>query len=530
MNTRKKKAPEHYAVLYARYSSDNQREESIDAQIRAIEKYASEKGYVIIRHYIDRAKSGTTDKRPEFQQMISDSHQYGYSTIICHKLDRFSRDRYQSAISKGILKKNGVKVLSVLENIDGSPESGIMEALFEAMAEYYSRNLSREIMKGMMENAYQSKFTGGTPPLGYDVNHETMKYVINEKEAESVKMIFDLYNQGYGYIQIVSVLNEKGYLTKKGKPFGKNSLYEILKNEKYAGVYVFNKTEARVSNQGRNYHNTKNEEDWIRIDGGVPPIVTKEEFEAAKAKMEKNKKRSGSFLAKEIYLLSGLIYCGECGHAFSGNSRGSGSKYTSYRCGKKVRSNQCKNKEVRKEYLENFVLDNLENFLFNEENIPALVKQLNQYMQSKKETDSTELIEMRKRLKDIDKKITNIVNAITNGCSESTFANKLKELEQQKSSIEFKMLEIEPNTPSVEITEDMLKTIFKSSKEFIKRKNIPECKKFIESYVDKVLVYSDRVEVTYKVASSFLSVKGFTITAKEKTAKLFKLYRKTVGL
>lgn len=158
------------AAIYARYSSDNQREESIDAQIRAIKAYAEREGHSIVKIYTDEAKSATTDNRPQFQQMIADSSSGFFDCVIVHKLDRFARDRYDSAIYKRKLKINGVSVLSVLENLDGSPESIMLESVLEGMAEYYSKNLAREVMKGMSETAYQCRHTGGTPPLGYDVD------------------------------------------------------------------------------------------------------------------------------------------------------------------------------------------------------------------------------------------------------------------------------------------------------------------------------------------------------------------------
>ena len=164
--------------------------------------------------------------------MITDSAKGLFDIVLVHKLDRFSRDRYDSAIYKKRLKKNNVRLCSVLERIDDSPESIMMESVLEGMAEYYSKNLGREIMKGMQETALQCKHTGGCTPLGYDLDSEK-KLVINEYEAEAVKIIFEMFADGYGYSAIISYLNEHGYTTKKGRIFGKNSLYEILQNEKY---------------------------------------------------------------------------------------------------------------------------------------------------------------------------------------------------------------------------------------------------------------------------------------------------------
>lgn len=152
------------AVAYPRYSSDNQREESITAQMRAIEEYCRQKGYVLVNSYPDEEKSATTDKRPNFQRMIKDSAKHLFDVVIVHKLDRFARNRYDSAHYKRILKRNGVRVESVLEHLDNSPESIVLESVLEGMAEYYSLNLAREVRKGMRENAEEGKHTGGYHP------------------------------------------------------------------------------------------------------------------------------------------------------------------------------------------------------------------------------------------------------------------------------------------------------------------------------------------------------------------------------
>ncbi|WP_455796468.1 recombinase family protein [Clostridium butyricum] len=208
------------AAIYARYSSDNQREESIEAQIRAINEFAERENIQIVKTYIDEARSATTDDRPQFLKMIKESELGLFDTLIVHKLDRFSRNRYDSAFYKKKLKDNNVRLISVLEHLDNSPESIILESVLEGMAEYYSVNLSREVMKGMRETALQCKHNGGLPPLGYDVAKDKT-YIINPNEAKAVKLIYELYSNGVGYNLILSRLNELGYKTKKGKFLGK---------------------------------------------------------------------------------------------------------------------------------------------------------------------------------------------------------------------------------------------------------------------------------------------------------------------
>ncbi|MDO5479729.1 MAG: recombinase family protein, partial [Clostridia bacterium] len=275
-------------ALYARFSSDNQRSESIDAQIRAMKAYCKQHNFVIVDTYVDEAKSATTDKRPAFQQMISDSANHGFDILLVHKLDRFARNRYDSAVYKRELKKNGVLVYSVLENLDDSPESIMMEAVLEGMSEYYSQNLARETMKGMRETALQCKHTGGKPPLGYDVDEVSKRLVINPEEAETVKIIFGMYSEGYGYSPILERLWKEGRKTKCGKDFAKNSLYSILTNPKYQGMYVFNRSSAKSIAGTRNTHSYKDDDEIIAIDGGCPEIVSKEIYDKVQKRITEN--------------------------------------------------------------------------------------------------------------------------------------------------------------------------------------------------------------------------------------------------
>lgn len=222
------------AVGYARFSSDNQRQESIDAQVRAIREYCSKKNYVLINTYEDAALTGTTDKRDAFLKMIADSKKGSFDVVVVHKLDRFSRDRYDSAYYKRELRKNKVQLNSVLENLDDSPESVIMEAVLEGMAEYYSKNLAREVRKGMKENALKCMSTGGAPPFGYSLTWEK-KFEINELEAEGVRIIFRRILEGKGFDTIIHELNSLGFKTRNGKPFAKNSISSIIRNEGITG-------------------------------------------------------------------------------------------------------------------------------------------------------------------------------------------------------------------------------------------------------------------------------------------------------
>lgn len=186
------------------------------------------------------------------------------------------------------MKTNGVTLRSVLENLSGSPESLILESLLEAMAAYYSQHLARESLKGLKENGYKCLYNGGIPPLGYDVDKETRRLVINEEETMIVRYIFGSYADGVGYNQIIRYLNANGYHSKRGKPFGKNSLRDLLRNVRYTGVYTYNMVQVKDSVGVRN-NKPKPKEEQIMIEGGIPAIIDKETFDIVQIQMQKNR-------------------------------------------------------------------------------------------------------------------------------------------------------------------------------------------------------------------------------------------------
>ena len=342
-------------ACYARYSTSMQREESISAQLRAMKKFCADNGWKIVGKYVDEAYSATTDKRPQFQQMIADSNKREFDIVLVHKLDRFARNRYDSSLYKQKLRKNGVKLCSVLERLDSSPESILLEGLLESINEFYSANLARESMKGMKENAYKCLFNGGCPGLGYDID-ESQHYVINEQEAKAVMLIFSMYLCDYSYQQIADALNADGFLTKIGKPFTRNSFIEILRNEKYTGVYIFNRSESKGYDNKRNSHRNKPPEEIIRIEGGIPAIISRETWAAAQKKRIAHMHRSRH--CNCVYLLSKLVVCGVCHHSMNGaiRLRPTLPSYHTYTCGTKKAD--CDNpKEIEKNSLEEYVIE-----------------------------------------------------------------------------------------------------------------------------------------------------------------------------
>ena len=418
------------AALYARYSSDNQRSESIDAQLRAMQNYCQQNHILIVETYIDEAKSATTDHRPSFQKMIADSKYHQFNIILVHKLDRFARNRYDSAVYKRELKKNGVSVYSVLENLDDSPESIMMESVLEGMSEYYSQNLAREVMKGMRETALQCKHTGGKPPLGYDLNTDG-KLIINQGEAEVVQQIFKMYLDNYSYSKMAEVLNKKGYRTKTGSLFRKNSFYSILRQEKYTGVYIWNRASAK-QNGMRNNHKSK---DQVRIQGGCPSIISRSDFEEVQKKMQERAHGKAESKARRYYMLGGkgFLQCGICGKSMTGTVRKShGKTYITYQC-PSHKAKQCETKEVRADRLNLIVAQQLAKFFFREDRLKDWEDLLRSDIRDDPENKS-----LKNRIKGIDKKMENILQNLEDVVSKA-LTKRLDELTRKKEELESKL-------------------------------------------------------------------------------------------
>ena len=278
-----------YAVIYARYSSDKQREESIKGQIEVCRKYAEDNGYEIIDTYIDRAKSAKTDDRPNFLKMIKDSTKKHFQAVIVYQLDRFSRNRYDSAKYKAILKRNGVTLYSANENISDNASGILLESVIEGISEYYSAELAEKVNRGMNVNAEKCLSNGGITPLGYKI--ENHKYVIDKQMAPIIKEIFEKYADGMTIKEICTDLNDRGIKKPNGTTFNKNSFNAILKNRKYLGIYIFK---------------------YIEKPGGMPQIIDEDLFNKVAERLNANRLAPARTRAKAEYLLTGKLFCGYC--------------------------------------------------------------------------------------------------------------------------------------------------------------------------------------------------------------------------
>lgn len=485
-------------VIYARYSSNSQRCESIDAQVSAAELFCSNHNIIVVDKYIDEAKTGTNDRRDSFRRMIADSAKKKFDVVVVHKLDRFSRDRYDSAIYQRELRKNGVTLRSVLENIDDTPESIILQSILEGMAQYYSANLGREVMKGQRQNAIRCKHNGGSAPLGYEVDPETRKLIVNEDTAKIVRLIFSMFADGHGYSTIIKELYDRGMHTKTGRNFNKNSLHDILTNEKYRGVYVFNKSSAKGPDGKRNSHKLKDPSEIIRVEGGCPAIIDNETFEAVNKRIEENK-HGYPRQAKEFYLLAGKVVCKECGKYMSGNYRIWGKHLdtlvVTYRC--LTPNYLCKNREINRDYLEWKVVELLEENIFNKKSLRRIKKNIEAYLDCDGNTNEDELASINLSLEKVNAELQNITDVIASGIVSTALKERLVSLEEEKAALTDKKasLELLPSrdTPTIDTA------LLLSQYEYFRLSpKSPQFKNFIQQFINKITVGNYTVYIDLK--------------------------------
>ena len=466
------------AVIYARYSpGGNQTEQSIEGQLRECYDYAKNHDITIIDTYIDRSISGKTDDREQFQKMIRDSDRLIFEAVLLYKMDRFARNRYDSAIYKARLKKNGVKVLYAKENIPDGPEGIILESLLEGMAEYYSAELSQKIKRGMIENAHKCHTTGGPAPLGYKVAPDKT-FVIDEEEAPIVQKMFTLYDQGVPIKDIHTMLNAMGLQTSTGSRFTKSSFHSIFKNQKYIGIY---------------------ESQGIITEGGIPAIVDKDLFDRVQARMKSNRHAPARGKAKVKYLLSGKLYCGHCGAGMIGESGTSktGAVHSYYTCANKKRFKTCKKKTVKKSWMEKLIVAETVRHILHPDKINAIAKKCIE-LQSKEVTEDNSLLLIKKQLSETKKAVSNLMTAIEQGIITKTTKARLAELEAAQESLE---LEIELHRLQPTLTEKQI--IFMLSQ--FQRETTDDLEKYnediINCFVSAVYMYDDKLYITYNLTN-----------------------------
>ena len=378
------------AVIYARFSSTKQREESIEGQIRECTAFADYRGFKIVGTYVDRAISGRSDHRPDFKRMIADSGRNKFDYVLVYQLDRFARNRYDSAVYKNKLKKNGVRVLSARENITDDASGIILESVLEGMAEYYSVELAQKVRRGMTDSALACKALGRLP-LGYKKDADG-HILLNEQEIPIVKMIFDRYIKNDKILDIIAAANEKRYLTSEGKPFTRNSLQRMVNNEIYIGTYRWN--------------------DIVKP-GALPAIITPEIFAMAQLRNRRQKRGNKVFVKSNNYILTTKLKCGRCGGnmvGISGTSQ-TGATHYYYVCNNKRHYKNCDMRNIPQDKIEKAVLDATVHLLESPENVEKIAAAA---IASAK-NDNIELKLLQAQRRETQEKLNNCMKALDSG-------------------------------------------------------------------------------------------------------------------
>ena len=423
------------AVIYARYSSDNQREESIEGQLRECMEYAERNGIIVVDTYIDRALSAKTDNRPNFQKMIKDASKQLFKYIIVWKLDRFARNRFDSAYYKHLLKKNGVRVLSARETIAEGSEGILLESVLEGYAEYFSADLSEKVLRGMTENALKCMNNGSGTPLGYYVDDE-QHLQIDEKKAPYVREIFQRFADGEMIKTIIADMNARGVgitvRVKKSrgdkKPYERSLNYNIvrriLSNRKYIGEYKFKDTVVL---------------------NGVPAIIDQDIFDKVQKRLEQNRKAPAKHKADDDYLLTTKLFCGKCKAMMVGEC---GTSHTSktyryYKCVTQKRKHACDKKTVNKDTIENQVVKAVMNKIMDDE----LMEYLADSLYSLQLSEETRIPQLKEELVNTERGINNMLDAIQKGIILDSTKKRLSDLEERKKALEIELVQEQIRKP-----------------------------------------------------------------------------------
>lgn len=490
------------AVVYARYSSHRQGEQSIEGQLAEAYKYAETHKLKIVHEYIDRAMTGRNDNREAFQEMLKDTAKKQFDTIIVWKIDRFGRNREEIAFNKYRCRKNGVKVVYVAESIPDSPEGVILESVLEGMAEYYSLQLSQNIRRGQRASAEKCQATGGCRPLGYAVNPQTKKFEIDPETAPTVRLVFEMYSSGKNVAEIIRELNRKGLRTLRGKEFTKSSLRKMLKNEKYLGIYTY--------------------KDDIRVVGGMPRIIDDEIFYKVQEMLKVNKRAPKSTWSHCEYILTDKLFCGHCGSKMFGESGTSrtGQKHHYYICAQRKKDHSCSKKAVRRDWIEDLVFDNVLALLNNEELLNEIAESVFEYYKEQhKEDDAAEALQ--KKLKDVKKSQENILNAIEKGLFSEAAKERMDELELQRTEITAELSAIE-HRRTLWLTKEHILYFLRSIRN--KSADSPDCRKhLIDTFVNAVFVYDDKITITLNYSGDNRTVTLSDIAPLESEGKKVRL-------
>jgi site-specific DNA recombinase len=431
-----------------------------------------------------------------------------FDVVVVHKFNRFARNRYDSAIYKRQLKKLGIKVESVTQPLDDSPESVLMEALLEGMDEYYSLDLAREVMKGLREYAEQGIHAGGMPPYGFKINVKTRKLEIDQEKARAVRIYFEGVRDDIPLPVIAERLNNLGYRTQLGKKFTANSFATWAYNEKYIGNYIWNKTVPR-DEEGKRSSRKKPTEEHIIKKGVLPILVDPELFWLVNGKMKGRQMKPGRMKAQVTYLLSGKIICGKCGTQYNANayrkSKESDEFYRYYKCAAK-----CGNASVRKNDIEDIVIRELQKHCFSEEGAAQIVTRVKAMYQEHRQSTSQDIEPIQKEIKELDTSIENWIQAIGKGIK--GLEDRIVEAQQRKELLEEELQRINIVQKQSELDDGFILKILHHKRDTLLSASDEDKKSVLQEYVDQIIIKASSdinnfdTEITFRVFKDVASL------------------------
>lgn len=448
----------HGALISARYSTDNQKQDSIEVQVEKCTQWCHQRNLPILGVYADEAVSGMKDTRPKYEEMMRQLRMGIADTVVIYDQSRMFRRMTAWFAFRDELAAMGVTVVSVTQPMIGQdlrdPTNFLMEgsnALFNQMWALQSRQKTMEKMRFMARNG---QHTGGKPALGYQVKDGRLE--ICEEEAKTVRRIFQEYASGKSYREIIAGLNADGLKTKRGNAFGSNSLHDLLHNEKYIGVLVYGQSPYREDGT-RNTH-SKDGANVIRLENALPAIIDKALFETVQKRMAQNKHQQGGRPPKNReYPLRSKVFCGECKSAMTITT--SQQKYNYYRCTGKKRLHNCEAVPISADHLEKKVIEALRAFLIAPKQADGLIRILRDQAEKIQTGAVDRLSALIAQDKEITKKLDNAVDAVLNGLNSPTIQNKIKELETKKAEIARDMRTLKNSVDASALPEQRLREI-----------------------------------------------------------------------
>ena len=508
-------------VLYARVSSERQAEKdlSISAQLKALRKHASERGWDVYKEFVDEAESARSANRPAFKEMIALAKQRYklFDAILVWKLSRFARNREDSIIYKSLLRKFGISVISINEQVDETPAGKLLEGMIEVIDEFYSTNLAQDTLRGMKENAERGYHTGGIIPIGYkakkvmDGSNEKTRLKPDKVFAPIIRRIFQMCVDGMGAKEMVKTLNSEGLKTNRGRLWSKNNIYYILKNEAYTGTLVWNR---QSKSQG---HSTpKDPKEVIRIENNHPALVDRETFEKVQRVLRKRSPEiTHPRTVNSDYLLSGFLFCGKCGSRMVGCAAKS-SRFFYYACHRYLKQGKdvCPAKLVNKDRLEKLVIDRVKANILTEENLTSLVKLTNEEIRQTKDENREKLSVIDGQSERLRHRLDKLYDTLETGKLEMEhLAPRIKELKGQLDKLEGKRIDLAESIrdAKVELLDaSVVKAYVEDLKGLLSKGSILEQKSFLRSFIKRVEVNLPKVAIDYTIPLETKKVEPLT--------------------